>query len=279
MRLFEVLLDNQTFIAPTSGPQFRVTFNVLIDFGGLNTYADISFYNLSQDTANRAFALQTTINLRAGYNNTIDTIFNGKIFNVFKERRGPDTITRVIARGGTSFEKPIINQTFGTNANIVELIRACCTSIGYPVVIDASQFSDVRPYATGYSLSGDPLRKLEQLANTHNFSFVLDNDSIVIVRNDAFRGGSPVEVSEATGMEGIPEISEVGCNVTTRLNPKIRIGGRIDIKSQFRTVNFSNVYYVDVPASAGTGLYRVFKLTHSGDSWGDEWSTRIESKR
>lgn len=279
MRLFEVLLNNEVFIAQSTGQQFRITFNVLIDFGGFNTYMDLSIYNLSQDTVAKAFNKDTTITLRAGYDNTIDTIFNGKIFNVFKERRGPDTITRIIARGGTSFEKPTVNKTFGKNANVVELIRECCTSTGYPVVIDASQFSDINPYTRGYTLSGDPLRKLDELANTHNFSYVLDNDSIVVVRNDAFRGGAPVEVSEATGMEGIPEISEVGCNVTTRLNPKLRIGGRIEIKSEFRTITFSNVYYVDVPASAGTGLYRMFKLTHSGDSWGDDWSTRIESKR
>lgn len=279
MRLFEILLDDKVFIEQTSGQQFRITFNVLIDFGAFNTYMDITIYNLSQDTVNRAFAKDTKITLRAGYNDTIDSIFSGKIFNVFKERRSADTVTRIIARGGTSFEKPIINTTYGAGANVVELIRACVNSTGYPIVIDASQFDDVAPYKRGGVLSGDPLRKLDELANAHDFSYTLDNNAVVIVRNNSFRGGVPVEVSEAKGMEGIPEISEVGCNVTTRLNPKLRIGGRIDIKSEFRTINFSNVYYVDVPASAGTGLYRMFKLEHSGDSWGDEWSTRIESKR
>jgi hypothetical protein len=279
MRLFEVLVNGNTFISESKGTQFKIVFNVSIDFGGFNTYMDLSIYNLSSGTAALLLAKDSTIALRAGYDSTIDTIFNGKIFNAFKERNGPDTITRIIARGGTSFDKKTVNLTLGDDVTAIDVIKAVSLATGYPVVIDDSQFSDVSPYARGYVLSGDPWIKLDNLAQLHNFSYVIDNDSIVIVHKDSFRGGEPVEVSEKTGMEGVPEISEVGCNVTTRLNPKLSIGGRIDIKSQFRTIAFSNVYYVDVPASAGVGVYRIFKLEYSGDSWGNDWSTRITSVR
>lgn len=279
MRVFEVLLNDQSFIAQTTGRQFRVTFNVLIDYGGFNTYCDIRFYNLAQTTAAKAFARDTTIGLRAGYDNTIDYIFRGAIRNVFKERNGPDVITRVIARGGTKFDKPVINQTFDKGAGIVEMINACCSSLGYPVVIDSGQFSDIQPYIRGQVLNGDPRQKLTELAETHNFSFVIENDKIVVNRNSGFRQGPPVVISEANGMEGIPEISEVGCDVSTRLNPKLKIGGQIDIRSELRTFNFSNLYFVDIPPNAGTGIYRVFKINHVGDSWGNDWTTKIESRR
>jgi len=279
MRLFEVLINNKTLIAPTNGRQFRVVFNILIDFGGFNTYCDMSIYNLSESTAAKAFQRESILGFRAGYENNIDYLFRGQIRNVFKERQGPDTITRIIARGGTSFDKPIINQTLDKNANIVDMIRACCSALGYPPVIDDSQFSDVNVYANGMTISGDPRKYLDKFAQAHDFSYTLDNDKIIIVRNDAFRGGSPVVISEAEGMEGIPEISEVGCDVSTRLNPKLKIGGRIDIQSELRTFNFSNLYFVDVPPSAGVGVYRTFKLEHVGDSWGDSWTTKITSKR
>jgi hypothetical protein len=279
MRLFEVLVNGQTFISESKGTQFKIVFNVSIDFGGFNTYMDLSIYNLSNESEALLLTKDTTIALRAGYDDTIDTIFNGKIFNAFKDRQGPSTLIRIIARGGTSFDKKTVNLTLGDNAPVIDVIKASAEATGYPIVIDDSQFSDVAPYTRGFVLSGDPWLKLDNLAQLHNFSYVIDNDSIVIVHKDSFRIGEPVEVSERTGMEGIPEISEVGCNVTTRLNPKLKIGGRIDIKSQFRTITFSNVYYVDVPASAGVGVYRIFKLEYSGDSWGNDWSTRITSVR
>lgn len=279
MRLFEVLLNDQSFISETTGKQFRIVFNILIDFGGYNTFLDLAIYNLSQDTASKLYENETSIGLRAGYEESIDYLFKGAIRNVFKERNGPDVITRVIARGGTSFNKPTINQTFDKNANIVEIIRACCSSIGYPVIIDDSQFSDVQPYIRGKVLSGDPRRYLDELAQTHGFSYVIDNDRINVVRNDSYRDGSPHIVSERTGMEGIPEITETGCDVNVRLNPKIKIGGRIDVQSEFRTFNFSNLYYQDIPAKAGSGVYRIFKLEHVGDSWGDNWTTKITGFR
>ena len=39
--------------------------------------------------------------------------------------------------------------------------------------------------------------------------------------------------------------------------------------------NFSNIYFQDVPAQAGKGVYKVQRLSHSGDSWGDNWSSTI----
>lgn len=279
MRLFEILVNDQTFIAPMEGRQFKVVFNVLIDFGGFNTYMDLRIYNLTKSTANKVFQRDSTIGLRAGYDDSIDYLFKGKIRNVFKERNGADVITRVIARGGTSFEKPVINQTLGRNTQLTQIIRACAESIGYPLVIDESQFQDVDPYISGYTLIGDPTKQLNTLAQIHGFSYVLENDRLVIVRGGQFRQGQPVIISESTGMEGIPEITETGCDVNVRLNPRLKIGGRIDVQSELRTFNFSNIYYQDVPENAGSGIYRIFRLEHTGDSWGDDWTTSITANR
>lgn len=279
MRLFEVLINDQTFIAPTTGRQFRVVFTISIDFGGYNTYADIAFYNLSESTAAKVFKRETTIGLRAGYDNNIDFIFSGAIRNVFKERNGPDVITRVIARGGNLFTKPTINQTFGPNVPVLDLIKACCTATGYPIVITDEDFADIPPYARGYVLSGDPARELDVLAQAHNFGYVVENNRIIVVRGGKFRKGNPFVVNERNGMVGIPEITEAGCDVDVRLNPKIKIGGRIDIQSVFRTFNFSNLYYQDIPPSAGSGIYNVFRLEHIGDSYGEDWTTRITGIR
>ena len=80
-------------------------------------------------------------------------------------------------------------------------------------------------------------------------------------------------------MEGIPEITEQGCDVSLRLSPKVKIGGRIDIQSELRTFNFSNLYFQDIPENAGKGIYRVFRLTHVGNTKGDDWTTKVTAFR
>ncbi len=279
-RRWEVIIDDQQFIAPTDGRQFKITFEILHDFGGFVSYCDLAIYNLTADTANNAFKKGDKIAFRAGYEDTIDSIFIGTIKNILRERRGPDTITRLICRGGRlADEQKQISETLGANVKIVDIIKACGAALDYPVVIEDAQFADVDPYPRGYVLNGDPRVYMDNLAKTHDFSYIIENERMIVVRNNAFRQGDVHVVSQFTGMEGIPEITEVGADVIVRLNPRINIGGRYRIESELATFNFSNLFFQNVPESAGKGEYRIFKLAHSGDSWGDTWSTKITGFR
>lgn len=278
-RVWELLIDGETFIAATEERQFRIVFNVLIDFGGSVSYADISIYNLSSETSSKAFKRDSNVTLKAGYSETVDSIFKGRITNILYERQGPDTITRLVARGGSQPATQSINKTLGENVKLIEIIKELASSMGYPLVVKSSDFDNVPSYIRGKVLYGDPRQYLDELAKTHNFNYLIENDRMVVVGSESFRGGSPNIVSESTGMEGIPEITETGVDVTLRLTPKIKIGGRIDIQSDNKTFNFSNLYFQNIPPAAGTGIYKVYRIAHTGDSYGDSWSTKITGFR
>lgn len=275
-RQWSITLDGEPFIDATDGRQFKCVFEVLHDFGGYTSYADIALYNLSADTVNKAFGRGTVLSMRAGYADSIDAIFTGTIQNVLRERQGPTTITRLICRGSKlTNDQTQVNETLGKDAKVTDIIKACVTEMGYPIVIDDAQFADVDPYPYGYTLAGDPRVYLDNLAKTHRFDYVIENERMIVVRDGYARQGDIHVVSQFTGMEGIPEITENGVDVVTRLNPKIKIGGRYRIESDLATFNFSNLYFVDIPESAGVGEYKIFRVTHSGDTWGDAWSTKI----
>lgn len=273
-RLWELYVDDELFIENTDGQQFKFTFEIVLDYGANRSYADMAIYNLSSDTINKIFKKDSTIALRAGYGDTIDFIFKGAIRNVFKERNGPDTLTRIISRGGSQ-PSASITQTLGAGASLVQIINACVSAMGYASIINPSDFENAPNYTRGYTLTGDPRVYLDNLSQTHNFNYIIDNERVIITTDKTARQGAPYVVSQFTGMEGIPEITEVGCDVTVRLSPKIRIGGLIKVESELKTFNFSNLYFQDVPPNAGSGTYKVFRLTHSGDSKGDAWSSKI----
>jgi hypothetical protein len=276
-RRWQLDVDGKPFIEQMDGAQFKITFQIIIDFGGSNSYADIAVYNLREDTVGKIFASGKPVSFKAGYVDTVDTVFIGVIQNVLRERQGANTITRLICRSETI--RTVINQSFGAGVDIVTLIRSCSTSAGYPAVIEPSQFDDVPVYSGGYVLSGDPRILLDTLARAHGFTHTVENGRRIILRNGFKRNTAPFVVSQFTGMEGIPEITEIGCDVTVRLSPKIRIGGEIDIRSQLSTFNFGDLYYQNIPESAGKGIYKVQKIEHTGDSYGDTWSTKITSIR
>lgn len=279
-RQWELSVNDEVLIAATNGRQFKCTFEILHDFGGSTSYADIAIYNLKAETANKANLKGKPISFKAGYEDSIDNIFTGTIKNVLYERQGPTTITRLICRGGKLVEDQTqINEPPYKDSPVTELIRKCVKAMDYPIVMDDSQFADIDQYIRGYQLDGDPKIHLYKLSKAHKFNYVLENDRMIILREGYTRQGDTHVVSQFTGMEGIPEITEVGVDVTTRLNPKIRIGGKFRVESKLATFNFSNLYFVDVPESAGQGDHKIFKLSYSGDSKGDSWSTKITGIR
>ena len=91
----------------------------------------------------------------------------------------------------------------------------------------------------------------------------------------SFRDGVETEISALTGMVGSPEITEVGCDVIVKLNPQAKIGRKFKINSEFPRANFGNVYYTDIKDTVGQGTYSILRLQHSGDSYGDEWETKL----
>lgn len=281
-RQFELYILNKDvpFIEATNDRQFKITFSILQDFGGFNTYADIAIYNLSKSTEGQVFKKGEYVGFRAGYVDTIDYIFKGEIVNIIREKQGSNTITRLICKGGAvSQATSTINKSFEGGVTPQTLCKACADALGFPIIINDEDFPEVSPYLSGYHLTGDPKVKLNQLAKSHNFQWLISSEKLIIVGKESFRQGDVATVSASTGMVGVPEITEVGADVIVRLNPALRIGGRFEIKSEFVQVNYSNVYFQDVPETLGQGTYVIQKLQFDGDSYGDVWDAKITGLR
>lgn len=272
-RRFEIIINNDVFIEAMAGRQFKIEFNVVHDFGGFNSFCDLSIYNLTPSTSLKAFQRGGEIILKAGYSDNYDVIFKGSIKNILRESAYPGVLTRLICVGGT-IEGKSINQTLGVKASVVMAIEHIATELGYPLVINKNDFSGLN-FPRGKTLNGDPRVLLDSLANDYEFKYVIENNKIVIVKDGSVRESGARIISQFTGMEGIPEITEIGVDVVTRLEPQLKIGGVVQVESQFKTFNFSNIYFQDVKNSDGTGTYKILKITHSGDSYGDSWSTSV----
>jgi len=273
-RRFQIDLDGNTFIEETGGRQFRVVFTVLSDFGGYVSYAEISIYGLSTDTEKKAFRQGQKIDFKAGYKSSIDYIFRGEITNILKSKQGPDRVTKLICLSGAINRKEAtIVKEFGKGSPLVDILEALAESLSYPLAIDESQFEGVS--YDGFNMNGSPVQYLKSLSKANNFNWVIENNRLVVVEKDSFRPGVINEVSQFTGMIGAPEITERGADVNVKLSPKIKIGGRFNISSEFKNFNFSQIYFQRIKPSQGLGVYNIQKIEHSGDSYGDDWSSKI----
>ena len=279
-RRYEILVDGKPFISATDGPMFRCAFDVSINPSDTNSTADIRIYNLNDNSTGKVLKRQRTITLRAGYVETIDTIFTGTIINTFQEREGPSVITRLLCKAAQlPADRGTISASFGAGVTVMDLLNALAGAMPQVLLADDRQFEDVPPYPRGYTLNGDIRTCLDALAYAHKFSYIFFNGALIVDRGGYERYGSERIVSRYTGMEGVPEITGgeqgVGCDVSVRLDPKMRVNGKFKIRAEFATFNTGNMFFTEIPELKSLGTYNILSITHNGDTHGDTWSTRL----
>ena len=274
-RVYSVLIDGKELIEINpSGVQARIQFEVTVDALGAITLCDMTLSNLKQETINYAFKRGAVLELIAGYEDNYGYIFKGVIRNVFKGRNVATTTIQVLARGG-ALEKGVVNISLGENAKLSEILKEVVSAAGFSLVFYESDYSDV--YTTGYSITADPRVVLNQLAKAWRFRWAIENDSIIIFRQSQPRRSPTKVINMNSGMEGIPEVTEVGVNFSVRLDPSIRIGSLVTLDTEYKSFNFSGVYYpTGLQDVQGTGEYTVKKIVFSGDNYGLNWNTKVE---
>lgn len=281
-RLWSMDIDGDPFILQSDGHQFRVTFDVTVTPADTLSFADIRLYNLAKTTA---ITQGTAIIFRAGFTNAVDTIFSGYVTNVFREREGASVVTRLLCKSGDAREdRGSAQGSYGPNVMLIDILKDLARSWPRQLDIDESQFEDVPPFTSGYVSDGDIPTILNKLAYAFDFEWLQDRGRLVVTRKNKQRTGTITEVSQFTGMVGIPEVTRgpdgIGVFVVNTLNPYFRINGRINVKSEFSTFNTGNMFVSQMSGDAqASGEYNIFALRHRGDSWGNQWVSEIDGIR
>jgi hypothetical protein len=272
-RVFEIEVDDKIIIAENpSGVQARVQFDITVDALGNITLCDLNLSNMPEEIINSVFKRGAVLAIRAGYEDNIDYIFRGIIRNVFKGRETATTYTQILARGG-DLEKKAINLALGQNVKLSEILQSLADALGYKLLVTKSDFTDV--YPTGYSMTADPYKMLKRLSLEWDFNWSIEQNNLVIFKVKTGRKAPTKIINMRSGLEGIPEVTDVGANFSVRLDPSIKIGNKIELDTKYKSFNFSGVYYpTPLQDVAGSGEYTIMKIVYSGDNYGQQWTTR-----
>jgi len=280
-RLYSIEINGEPFISESDSRQFRVTFDVDVNPGDSLSLADIGIYNLAKTTV---INNKSSITLRAGYTNAVDTIFTGFITNTFREREGASIVTRLLCKSGDPVEdRGSLNSSYGTGVKLVDVLKDIAKQWPRQLDMDEKQFDGI-VLTSGYMIDGDIPRELNTLSEAFNFDWVQDRGRLVITQRDKERTGAISEVSQFTGMIGYPEVTRgpngLGVYVVTKLNPYHRINGRINVKSEFSTFNAGNLFVVELAGDASAnGVYNIFAIRYRGDTHGSIWRNEIDALR
>lgn len=251
--------------------------------------AKIRVFNLSESTSRLVRTEFQRVRLQAGYENgNYGTIFDGQIGRFrFGRLDARDSFLDIMAGDGDkAFQFALVNKTLAAGATQQDKMNVVAESMSrYDVTYDASGnpvpgTGGVLP--RGKVMFGLAKDQMSSIVDTGDATWSIQNGQLVVIPMTGYLPGEAVVLNSGTGMIGVPEATENGVEVDTLLNPRIRVGSRVQIDQA--TINQTKVNqqgfprYTDInffASVARDGFYRVLVAEHRGDTRGPLWTTSL----
>lgn len=254
--------------------------------GGYPPGARIRVLNPSEDTARQVSEEYQSVMLQAGYvEGDYGVIFEGTIKQIRRGRMSmTDTYLDILAADGDLARYALVNKSLAsgwTAKDVAGTIGEATQSKG--LTVDPTGLTGGVTGIRGKALFGLAMAQASALANSNGATWTIINGQMVFTPLTAYREGEAVVLNADSGMIGFPESTIEGIRVRCLLNPKIKMGTRIQIDN--KSINQTTVKepgfprFGDRPFFASVtqdGFYRVIVVEHMGDSRdGPEWYSEI----
>lgn len=258
----------------------RISFKVSKTSVGKPNEATIKIYNLSPQNEAQISDEFTDVVLNAGYKGNLGLIFKGNITLVTREKSGPDVITEITCGDGDEdYRNAILNETIAANTTDAQVISRAVASFTAGTTQGNVQVSST-PRARGRVLTGNTRDVLESIARANGANWSIQDGQLQVLPSSAILPGQAIVVSPATGMIGAPTITDKGFKVKTLLNPQYRIGGTIQINSQYAQTKAKKAAKSATPQKMRlppNGICKIVTITHDGDTRSNNWYSELEA--
>lgn len=263
--------------------EMRFTFNIVQSDTQTPNNATIRVYNLSPDTERSIQGEYSRVVLQAGYKQP-GVIFDGTIKQFRKGRENAiDTFFEILAADGDLFYNfSCVNDSIGSGARYSDVIKTAAKDT--PIDSMPTLFAG-KELLRGKVLFGMSRDVLRQQTAAFGSTWSIQDGKIQILELSGYLPGEAVVVNAATGMIGIPEQTEGGISVRCLLNPRLRVGGLVQLNNKDITallaakgnpynIPFNQYAGINLPskiADGADGLYRLYVVEHTGDTRGQPW--------
>lgn len=197
-------------------------------------------------------------------------LFGGDLRYGYSKRDGADWATILqLADSSRAFQHARVNRSFAAGTSVLVALREAARSMGVGLPRNVEEDPELRrAFSSGVSLHGSAADNLARLLGPYGYTFSFQNGRLQILKDDEVYSDRALVISKDTGMLGSPEFGAPqkdgkppSLTIRTLLYPQLIPGGMLSVQSE--SIN---------------GIFRAERITHSGDSHGDDWQTEIEAK-
>lgn len=274
----------------------RITFEITKSIALTPNTALIRIFNLSQDNESKIREEFDGVVVNAGYHGSSLLIFRGSIRHTSPYREGNDRIMEIdAADGDDDLKNTIVNSTLAAGTtlsqavdHLVALLKK--TTRGHMVLKDGKRLR-------GKVMSGMASKYVNEIAMQVDAACSVQDGQIVFIPELSTLPTEAIVLRSDTGMLGAPEVSDKGVKVRCLLNPRIKIGGKIQIDNNDLKLKIKKEREKKPGGSNGAhgpgraapkkkvglsrldpdGIYKVIHLVHKGDTrgTGSDWTTEV----
>lgn len=258
--------------------ELRVKFTAKKTNDSSSNTCQVEIYNLSPDNRSRIKELSNIFILEAGYKTEgVSQVFIGDIVQLEHRYEAPNWISSIQFNDGENAlknSKTAISFKGGVPVKNVMLQIADSFGISKKIV-DESSIENVQ-FANGYSDIGSSKQLLDNVAGKIGVEWSIQDGKLIIRKKGSADSNKAAVLSPDTGLIGSPvrvdkkqpkDAATTPDNrprweFTSLMFPGILPGNRIEVSG---VRDFSN------------GVFKVEQITHSGDTHGTEWNSKIQA--
>lgn len=280
LRNAQLVIGFETTARDFSG--LRISFEVVKNkvTGRLQNAAQITVYNLNAGTRARITEFGTFVELKVGYGNVARTLFHGKLRRAIHTHEGTEWKSTIYANEAAlnELQEATISQSFKVGTPGLRIIQAVVESFG-DVAKDVA-FEALPQLPTLLSekiLTGSSKQAMDALAVDYGFEWGFNEGQLEVVGPDPNFSDQVIDISASTGMVGSPVLTDLGVEVTTLLNPGLRVNRKIRIKSVGAGVKVGQIETREIVPTLQDGLYTIGQIVAVGDTHGNDWLSKIQT--
>jgi hypothetical protein len=243
--------------------------------------AKFEIYNLNPRTVLKIEEEYTDVIFKAGYEGTMRTVFEGNTQYVSTYPNKTEWITELTCGDGDfGYRTAYVNKSFSAGTSDEAIVDHCIAQFGN---VTRGELQLVSPPSMGGQTFSAPARDvLDEIARSNGCNWSIQDGELQMVRTDAMLNvDQAVVLTPTTGLLRAAERTDKGITATCLLNPNITVNSaiRLDnsaIKTQDRTRKSITKAQRGRPVDLNAdGLYKVFKVKHSGDTRANDWLTEV----
>lgn len=297
IRKWEVIIADAKDEEAWNISDLRITFEIHRERETQN-FATVNIYNLTAEMENKIIKDGDRLILKAGYSGVLTkktdendnaslqeeepqqygVIFDGKILWPARNREGnvDYVLTLLCVDGKNQLDLAWVSFTNERGLNQRQIVERVCDTSGI-MVSHVSENLEERRLPRGKVFFGTPRQYISDVVRGNAATFYMNGDNITL---DKFTDAVPEEAlvtSPETGLVGMPAQTQDGCSFTLLLNPNVHLGSLVQLKnSEMKESTALPEKGKHRSPIDDDWIYQVFRLTHRGDTRGNEWYTECE---